>query len=500
MAQLIAHMSPEPDDNGGDENDLEYEDYIEERPVIVEGEENPEKRLEQAKAELKQGSFTQEEDVNTFIATYDGIAGNSDKNGGNLLHATVELVKHHKIDPQKFKLLIQRLVKEYPRLLVHQNKDGYNPIYMAIRERKHQLVDYMLSVCAQGKNEKPNSLDVMNYLDEALQTRAPGGTTCLHTAFYESINAITIKTLIEKASYKALAVGDGTGKTPMHYAVSFKQCSDARVTLVDLLIKRDLSAMQKNEKSASTFLDILDIEGISVYQEHQKTRLSVTNRFEQRLENQTLCAADTTGRTGTSTPNKKAGDAEAAEDRAIARTAPTGNSWSDRAAANKLGHNGGLDEKMDDRDRIREEKKAEEKRKLAEAAERDSRDHFKDTEADSSRSTRYRDIEKDANNSAKQLEPQPNTRLKRTNTSRPEEKVEQEKIPEKPLYNPKLKLVTKEEEKAMIKFKKNSDEMLLTLKLHYLRSRNSEQAILFLYGKNMDGECIRHGKLSVCHN
>lgn len=518
-------MIADPDtvDNGVDDIDLDLDDDVGGYVVQAKGEENLEKRLEEAKSMMRHMKFIQEEEVDMFIATYEDIAGKSVKDWGNLLHTTVEIVKHHTIEPQNFELLVQRLVEKYPQLLVHTNKDGYTPIYLAIREKKHQLVDYMLSVCVQNKDREPQSLDAMRYLDEALRKPAQEGRTCLHTAFYESINSNTIKTLIENASDKALAVQDGAGKTPMHYAVSFKQCRDARVKLVDLLIKRDLRAMQSNERPESTFLDMPDFKGVSIYQEHQNTRAAVTTRYDLRLQNQARYTDNTTEQAGTSTANKNvvSRDLGVVEDRVIGREALTDTSRNDRA-----GRNDEPDEKVDEREKEREkerrERKAEEmrqleeKRKLEESrrfteiAEREGRGgRFKDTEGvgrEPSRSTRYKDAERDVNitqlmtktDATKQLEPLPNTPLKRVNSSRPDGKAAQEKLPKNPPYDPTLKHVSEQEKVAMNAFKKNSDEMLLKLKLHYLRTRNSEMAISFLYGANMDGECSGHEKCNVC--
>ncbi|KAM0246186.1 hypothetical protein ACHAQJ_010325 [Trichoderma viride] len=85
-------MNPDPDtvENGGDDIDLGLEDDTDES----------------------------EEEVNTFIATYDDIAGKLVKDWDNLLHMTVEMVKHHTIEPQSFEILIQRLVEKYPQLLM----------------------------------------------------------------------------------------------------------------------------------------------------------------------------------------------------------------------------------------------------------------------------------------------------------------------------------------------------------------------------------------------
>lgn len=43
--------------------------------------------------------------------------------------------------------------------------------------------------------------------------------------------------------------------------------------------------------------------------------------------------------------------------------------------------------------------------------------------------------------------------------------------------------------KDMIERLRNSDAILLRLKLHYMRTRGAEMVISFLYGTNIDSEC-----------
>ncbi|KAH7139646.1 hypothetical protein B0J13DRAFT_477896 [Dactylonectria estremocensis] len=150
---------------------------------------------------------------------------------------------------------------------------------MAVRAANHQLVSCMISACEQRQNRDAVGLDSMQCLDDALCMKAQEGTTSLHIALKENFNPETTRMMIENASDEALAVQDDLGKTPMHYAVSFSQCTDVRVDLISLFIQRDLSAVQSKPRPKRTFLDLADKSNCSVFREHQKTKTIITKKF-----------------------------------------------------------------------------------------------------------------------------------------------------------------------------------------------------------------------------
>ncbi|KAL7793940.1 subtilisin-like protein [Trichoderma afarasin] len=152
--------------------------------------------------------------------------------------------------------LVQRLVEDYPKLLLHQSNDGYNPLHMAIRDSAHQLAEYMISACIRSKITDESTSSAMKNLETALLQTAQGGKTTLHAAFLGNLNLSTARMLIENASDNALEAQDDKHNTPMHYAVSFKQCTGAGAEIIALLIARDLEALRRKKSSGATFLDL----------------------------------------------------------------------------------------------------------------------------------------------------------------------------------------------------------------------------------------------------
>ncbi|KAH8129523.1 subtilisin-like protein [Trichoderma asperelloides] len=244
-----------------------------------------EERLEAAvEAIIAKKYFTQEGDVDEFFSQHGDVAGKS-LASRNLLHELVDKITHKLIELENVKPLVQRLVEIHPDLLTVPNKDGYNPIHQALKtsnEQKsnHQLAGYMIFACLNN-NRGTSDPHLMQYLQEALQKRE-NNRTCLHTAFMENLDPSIIRLLIENSSDEALAVQDADGKTPMHHAVLFKQCTDARAELIAMLIKRDLIILQSMPTFKKTFLDYSSKMGCSVFQEHQATRDEVP--AQERLQ------------------------------------------------------------------------------------------------------------------------------------------------------------------------------------------------------------------------
>lgn len=248
-------------------------------------------RIGEAKAEIKRKKkFASFSDVDMFLSRYSDIASRSSTTSGNLLHALVEVVKHHAdvISSEDVERLVRRLVQDYPDLLRYPNKENQNPVYMAIRAGNDHMINCMLPNCARSYISITAESFALECLDEALRARGQEGQSSLHLAFNEDLEANTIKRLVEYASDDALAEQDDMGKTPLHHAVSFSRCSeDARVELIETFIQRDLQAIQNR---SNTFLDLSDHKGRSVYQEHENTRDCTvqmqTNSVEARLKAQ----------------------------------------------------------------------------------------------------------------------------------------------------------------------------------------------------------------------
>ena len=458
----------DPELNEGFVDDFSLEAFDDGNEFYAKREVNYEERFKAASREIKRKRrFANDDEVEEFLRQYDDVAGKSvAKVGGNLLHALVEVVKHtDDVEPDDVELLVRRMVERWPSLLEDVNKDRHNPVFMAIRSSQHALVDYMISACKDGDR-----------LESALSKKAQDGNTCLHVALKENINPDTTRMLVESASDEVLAVQDDLGKTPMHYAVSFNQCKDARAELIALFIDRDLKALQKSTRPQQTFLDLRAKSGRSVYREHENSRAPIAKRYEAYLASQ----RQDTG------ANKQSQAARSAPRDLRDRTRDSRHGGLIEPT-DKYGSNG---DPEDERERLRRIKKAEEARKKGE----ETKSLAVEETSDKLSALVQQSVR--AGNAGRNHEPAPNTPLKRRSTPRFDSNPEQEKEKEKEPVRPAPKSRgSSNGNKVMVELLRNSDAVLLRLKLHYMRTRSAEMVISFLYGNNIDGE--RHIRLHV---
>ncbi|KAK4151929.1 hypothetical protein C8A00DRAFT_44937 [Chaetomidium leptoderma] len=426
-------------------DDFSVEAFDDGNDFFAKREVNYEERFRAASKEIKRKkTFANDREVEEFLRQYDDVAGKS----------VARVVKHtDDVEPGDVELLVRRMVERWPSLLGDVNKDEHNPVFMAIRNSQHALVGYMISACKDRDR-----------LESALSKKAPDGNTCLHAALKETrdVNPNTIRMLIESATDDVLAVQDDVGMTPMHYAVSFNQCNAARADLIALFIDRDLKALQKSVRSQQTFLDVRAMSGRSVYREHENSRAPIAKRYEEHLaKKRQATGANKQGQAARSAPRDLRDKAR--DSRQGGSAEPNGGSSTD-----KYGSNGDADDGLDERERLRQIRKAEEAKEKGEETKRPAQPVR-------------------AGNSSRNHEPAPNTPLKRRSTARFDSNLEQEKQKEKERVRPAPKSRgSSHGEKTMIGLLKNSDAILLRLKLHYMRMRSAEMAISFLYGNNID--------------
>ncbi|KAK4244198.1 hypothetical protein C7999DRAFT_35426 [Corynascus novoguineensis] len=499
-------------DNSGDEFDTSDED----NDPDVNYEVNHEERRKQAREHIrKTEKFTEESEVEAFLRRYNDIAGKiGAKAGGNLLHTLVEVLDHNgHIKPEGVELLARSLVERRPDVLEDLNTDGHNPVYMAIRYNQDKLVGYMVSACNDTKDNA--------CLNRALSQKAQDGNTCLHAIFQKKPGSghdskakrtsrrFIQRMLIEVASDDALAVQDNSGMTPMHYAVAFDRCTDERTELIELFIDRDLQALQKNRRWQQRFLDLLNDKGRSVYTEHERSRKAQERKHDAKEASRRQDAGAS-----------KQTQVDTA--RSAARPAPRDRGRELRQGAqiepNRERRNGDADDGLlvDKREELRRKRKEEEQAKrdtrtpvvedgrryddtdgpmrIGRVGERDVMDRAAAL-AQSTKPDGFGDkpsISALRTDTASRFsEPAPNTPIKRSSTARLDSNPEQRNDKETELLKTaeKSRVSTddiQKKRKRMKELLRNSDTILLKLKLHYMRTRSAELAISFLYGNNID--------------
>jgi hypothetical protein len=506
-------MAPESEKDF-DFDDLDFSDALPEdgNGDYPKSEISLEARFKAASSEIKRRKkFGSKDDVEDFLDQYDDIAGISiAKVGGNLLHAIIEMVKHTEgIESSDVEYLVRCMVERWPDLLTNVDKDEHNPIFMAIRNGQHELVGYMISSCKDK-----------SCLNIALSQKAQAGTTCLHVAIRDGINPETIRMLVESASDDILAVQDDIGRTPMHYAVAFKQCVEARVRLIALFIDRDMKALRDSVRSTRTFLDRRLKNGRSVYREHENTRAIYVKKYQDHLARQSQ-------NTGTSNPAPPGA-------RAVARSKdkvrdmrqggfvdPNGYRVGEKYSSNK-----DPEKELDEREKLRLRKKAEEAKKKADETKnltveitrraeeievslrsvRVGEREVPGREAGQARRPTSKVLEDKLNIAAletqsrnvdQQQHSAPPTPIRRRSTTQLDNMPDLEREKEKEKAKEKMPPPPAPRGGAAASGKKwmterlgNSDIILQMLKQHYMRTRSAEMAISYLYGNNMDGECL----------
>lgn len=388
-----------------------------------------ESRLHAAAIEVKKrnGDFQSQEVLYDFIYKFRDVVGQSDPHSGSLLHVAIEISDNDsRSQAERTTPLVQALLKDHPHLLGTVDELGQTPLYLAIRTRKYYMVEAMVEDCGKYPEWKSSLMDAIG-----IRYRE-NGSNCLHAAFREDLRAKAARALIRLSSDSTLSAQDNSGMTPLHYAVDYSRYAEPRIKMIDLFIARDEIIMAKDSAGRS-FLDIVNHSRNSVYREHVLSRKRYEDEYEAKV------AHNGSGRprkaemaTSQDSPNMRAFDVSVQKE-------------SPKANASDLEYLESKDNKRLHRDTPRDvNANAEENRHL-----------------DSERSP------DDSVGSPRQIEPQD---------------VDDEDHRKAKRSSPRHK---RHDQNAM---HRNSEAMLRRLKLHYMRTRDAEMAISFLYGNNINGQ------------
>ncbi|KAF3065486.1 hypothetical protein CFAM422_009587 [Trichoderma lentiforme] len=453
--------------------------------VHREGEDEHERRFREACREIKDiRRHFDESDVAEFFTKYGDVVNlRSKKTTANLLHTLVDVVTHNEVQPKHIEIIVRRVVENFPDLLTHPNEETYNPIFLAIKASQKgshdDLVDYMITTCASKTEDTPHGRS-LNY---ALSMKMKDGKTCLHLAIAKQLSPKTIKALIEYASDEALAVQDEDGKTPMHHATLFKSCTDTGIELIKLFLERDIRIRQSKLRSPKTFLDASDNSGASVYWQLQTNKTSVTNAYNDWLAKKTSSA-------DTSKKNQQPIHRERAKASLIGDNTPQMGSRLSRSSAliEPVDRNG-QDYEVSILDIREKERGMKRDDRFTQPAMSTIAAEIKKRGAENRNTSQDRSNMLNGGYSGMGgfvddrniPEITPNISLKRRGTenlettqSKEKERVASNSAPKKPNSSEFMPVLIK-----------NSNAILLDLKIHYMRTRSTELATSFLHGANM---------------
>lgn len=186
-----------------------------------------------------------------FINNYGAYLGQKTAEDGDhntLLHLLVNDAKDRVFE--KYQPLVKLLIERHPNLL--QEKEDSNektPLYIAISKRRDKLVRF---IC--------NTYDK---IDAILGIPCYRSENCLHVAIRRNVAPQLAIFLIERAGEGTLCARDDKGNTPLHFAVDYQRCTDTQLDVVKALILQCDKAMDKRANPPNSF---------SAYQYHEHTR------------------------------------------------------------------------------------------------------------------------------------------------------------------------------------------------------------------------------------
>lgn len=237
---------PEP---AADEDDTDTEDEEEFEEVAVAH------RFKDLRSKIKSGKIElkTEAQQDHFFHQYKtlleqktgGTGGNELK---NLLHTIVD---EDRDTFDKFEALVKFLVERMPILLRDKDSFDRTPLHQAVMSKRYKLIRCMCG----GYDE----------IDSVLRLEAYHKTNIIHQAIRTKVSPKIAVYLIKKASAATLCAEDEQGYTPLHLAVEYDRCSLTQLDVVRALIEK-----------ADTALDVgvldKDPTRLSVYRHHEKTR------------------------------------------------------------------------------------------------------------------------------------------------------------------------------------------------------------------------------------
>ncbi|KAL3292908.1 intracellular serine protease [Colletotrichum asianum] len=460
------------------------------------------KRREQAVAVLRSlKSVASKSDIDGFWDDYADVVFQKPDNTVSttffhrIVHEVAKSKEENGITASFIRPLFMKLVERAPHLLEETDENGETPLYSAIRMRKARtwwLIDYMLQCCDDDCVQR----HIINALK---QTGARGQLTktCLNLALEHVISGSVLHKLVENANAEVLGLLDTSKKAAFFHAVRYDQCDENRVELIDLLLNKDMEITKRigppglTRPHVATFLDLKyvtskEVQGsaiehiYSVYSEHERSRSAYLDAWKKSTEAKTRTSKnELSNKTREFNTEHKTTDLQ--KDISI-------------PPKKSKGHTSG-DQENDSRGKAQDREKSKDEYLSATEEKKRTRKDQKQEHArermiglDSSRPGIPRDsrvvvVEAAEGRTETQAisskgDQTPNTSLKRTNTPKPD--FDDHKIKEK--KRPLSSGIAKPDPEVLAT---NSEKILTKLKLHYMRTRDVDLAISFLYGKNI---------------
>lgn len=246
---------PEVVDSPHQDKELEAQDTDLEPSSDEDDEEevSAKKRFEEITRDLKSGQLDLRDEARLREFTIENASYLDQKTTGDgdhntLLHMLVEDAKDKVFDT--YQPLVKLLLERHPQLLGEKDSNEKTPLYIAISKKRDKLVRFMC--------------DAHAHIDTVLSIPCYHSENCLHVAIRRNVSPKLAIFLVQKAGEGTLCAKDDKGNTPLNLAVDYERCTDAQLEVVEALILRCDKAMDERTNEPNLF---------SPYRYHEYTRV-----------------------------------------------------------------------------------------------------------------------------------------------------------------------------------------------------------------------------------
>ncbi|KAH6715880.1 hypothetical protein BKA61DRAFT_334368 [Leptodontidium sp. MPI-SDFR-AT-0119] len=154
--------------------------------------------------------------------------------------------------------LVKLLIDSYSQILSEKDSNEKTALYIAIYKKRSKLVRY---ICKNYK-DIASILAIPCYRSE----------NCLHVAIRRNVAPELACALIKYANETTLQAKEDKGNTPLHLAVAYDRCTDKQLEIVEALIAQCDKAMDERTNSDPP---------LSPYQYHEYTRIESRKAAEK---------------------------------------------------------------------------------------------------------------------------------------------------------------------------------------------------------------------------
>ncbi|KAI8943877.1 hypothetical protein F4801DRAFT_573565, partial [Xylaria longipes] len=220
------------------------------------------------------GDFTEPDSLKRFFDDWGSCLGKTVGKEGNILHRLLLHCEEKDIDRMAhLRDAVTLIVQKYPFLLwKNRTKHGYDsPLWQAISQKEATIVKAFMEGLKLSNQSQAPELKIL-----LRQPVDRGQRSMLQWAIEMHLEEDAIQAMLVHVSDDSLSVQDSDGRTALHAALTYGDCTDDRVRTIKQMILQSSNA-----------LSVVDTCGRSIYAHHiwsKKQWLEQKRLLEEKAE------------------------------------------------------------------------------------------------------------------------------------------------------------------------------------------------------------------------